>query len=307
MESQIQSPIGELRSTPGFYTRQEIEQSRIWCREIARRAAKNFYYSFLALSGEKFHGMCALYAFMRVTDDLGDDPLRTPEERKSALKQWREELNLLGKVRNLTHPAWPAVWDMQARFGISKSHLETVIDGVESDLHPVEMRTFADLEQYCYRVAGVVGFSCLRIWGTNDPQADELAVDCGLAFQLTNILRDLKEDLDLGRVYLPTEDFQRFGYSPAELAEGKRSENFRELMAFETGRTRKYYTSAESLEQYLTDDAKPVLRTMLRIYRGILEEIARRDYDVFSGRVRLSTWAKSQIVMSELVRSRWRW
>jgi len=301
MEPQVETESGAIYST------EEVRRSRHWCRDMARRAAKNFYYSFLALSGEKFQGMCALYAFMRVTDDLGDEPGESQEEREASLNRWQSELQRLATERLDSHPVWPALHETIKRFGIPIEFLSSVIDGVRMDLHPVEMGTFPELERYCYHVAGVVGFCCLRIWGTNSPEADRLAVDCGLAFQLTNILRDLQEDSGLGRVYLPAEDLERFGYSKRELQEGVRSESFRELMRFEVGRAREYYQSAEGLEAHLADDSKPVLRTMLRIYRGILDEIERRDYDVFSGRVRMSAWAKSQIVMSELVRSRWRW
>lgn len=293
--------------TATIYSPEEVQRSRLWCRDVARRAAKNFYYSFLALSGEKFHGMCALYAFMRVTDDLGDEPGKSVEQREDELSQWQSDLLNLTTKHIGSHPVWPALHDTQQKFGIPIGQLSEVIDGVRRDLRPVEMQTFEELQRYCYQVAGVVGLSCLRIWGTNHPEADRLAIDCGMAFQLTNILRDLKEDSGLGRVYLPAEDLGRFGYSRQNLDQGLRNGAFQGLMQFELERARSYYRSAEGLESYLNDEAKPVLRTMFRIYQGILDEIERRDFDVFSGRVRLSAWSKSQIVMRELLRSRWRW
>jgi len=301
MESSIETDAATL------YSPREIANSRQWCRNAARRSAKNFYYSFLALSGDKFHGMCALYAFLRVIDDIGDEPGITATLRETRLAQWQHDLERLNTDHLDSHPVWPALHEAQRRFGIQIEHLRAVIQGVQSDLDPVELSTFAELERYCYHVAGAVGFCCLRIWGTDSPKADKLAVDCGLAFQLTNILRDLKEDAGLGRIYLPSEELGRFGYSREELERGAINDAFRALMRFEVERARRCYLSAEALEGYLAEDAKPVFRTMFRIYRGILEEIPRREYDVFSNRVRLSTWSKSQIALSELMKSRWRW
>lgn len=290
--------------TGTLYTEGEIRQSRLWCRSIARRTAGNFYYSFLALSGEQFHGMCALYAFMRMTDDLGDDPKLSIPERTKNLSEWGLKLDKLTKERLDVHCVWPALHDTLRKFAIRTEDLQAVVDGVRMDLLPVEMRTFEDLKLYCHHVAGSVGFSCLRIWGTNSPGADELAIDCGLAFQLTNILRDLKEDCRLGRVYLPAEDLDRFGYSRQELEQGVRNDSFRQLMLFEVDRAKEFYRSAERLESHLPEKSRPVLRTMIRIYRELLHEIERRNFDVFSGRIRLSAWVKSRIVMSELLRGR---
>lgn len=303
MNPNARTTIDSIAPGSVTYSPEELRKSRVWCRNIARKTAKNFYYSFMALSGEKFHGMCALYAFMRVTDDLGDDLTVPLANRDANLRHWSQQLQNLTSRHLEDHPVWPALHETRQKFAIPVEHLAAVIDGVRLDLLPVAMQSFSELERYCYHVAGAVGFCCLRIWGTDSPAADKLALDCGLAFQLTNILRDLREDAGLGRLYLPQEDLDQFGYSRQDLEAGRQNAAFRQLMQFEIERARTYYRSAEQLEHHLTPDARPVIRTMLRIYREILETIAARNYDVFSSRVRLSGWRKSRIVMSELLRS----
>jgi phytoene synthase len=253
--------------------------------------------------------MNALYAFNRITDDLGDDPAVSLELRRTQLSAWREsvraalgmpgddvrveDLPRTSEVGTLTsHPALPAVADMVARYHIPHEYLMAVIDGVEMDLHPLEVKTFADLEQYCYRVAGAVGLCCIHVWGFRDDRARALAVDCGLALQLTNILRDLGDDAALGRIYLPSEDMARFSYSLDDLRGQVRNKNFQSLMQFEVERARTYYERSQQLFGYLDPPGKPILRTMLDIYGGLLREIERRDFDVFSRRVSLAKWKK---------------
>ena len=182
---------------------------------------------------------------------------------------------------------------MVARHRIPHEYLFAVIDGVELDLHPVEVATFEELERYCYHVAGAVGLCCIHVWGfRDDPAVKQLAIDCGLALQLTNILRDLAEDADRGRVYLPREDLDRFGYSADDLHRRVKDQPFRDLMRFEVDRAKTYYASGERLFDYLEPPGKPILRAMLDIYGGLLREIERRDFDVFSQRVSLPKWKK---------------
>ena len=168
-----------------------------------------------------------------------------------------------------------------------------MIDGVEWDLHPVEVATFEELERYCYHVAGAVGLCCIHVWGfREDPAVRQLAIDCGLALQLTNILRDLAEDADRGRIYLPREDLERFGYSPDDLHRRVRDRRFRDLMQFEVDRAKGYYARGERLLDHLAPTGKPILRAMLDIYGGLLREIERRDFDIYSQRVTLPKWQK---------------
>ncbi len=279
-----------------------------YCRELTRRTAHNFRFSFLTLPRDKRRSMDALYAFNRITDDLGDEEDVPLELRRARLTTWRESLRIaLCRDQGLTsirtpsasevatfpdHPAQPAIADMAIRCRIPVEYLFAVIDGVEMDLQPVEMATFAELERYCYHVAGAVGLCCIHVWGFRDEKAIPLAIDCGLALQLTNILRDIREDADLGRVYLPREDLDRFGYSVDDLRAQVINDSFIELMKFETARAKAYYKRAEGLFQYLDPPGRRILRAMIDIYGGLLQEIERRHFDVFSKRISLPKWKK---------------
>jgi 15-cis-phytoene synthase len=283
-----------------------VVESYDHCRRLAKRTARNFYYSFLTLPRERRRAMCVLYAFMRVTDDLGDsaEPVAV---RVAALKQWRESLLRACQTGVFNHPVLPALADLIHRDNIPVSYLLDVIAGVEMDLAPVAFATFDQLAGYCYHVAGAVGLACIHLWGFHDDRAPAAAIDCGTAFQLTNILRDLREDTERGRVYLPREDLDRFHLTTADLAGmnragGGHDERFVRLMQFEVARAREYYARARTLQEYLDPPGKPILETMLRIYGGLLDEIERRGYDVFSGRVELSPWRKICVAAHTLAR-----
>ena len=285
-----------------------LPDSYHYCRDLTRRTAHNFRFSFMTLPREKRKSMEALYAFNRITDDLGDDESTPLPLRQTQLNSWRESLRLglgvndspRGHVTPDTsivgtfwnHPALAAIIDMSQRHQIPHEYLLAVIDGVEMDMKHVEMQNFAELERYCYHVAGAVGLCCIHVWGFRNEQAIPLAIDCGLALQLTNILRDLSEDAELGRIYLPREDLDRFGYTPEELIASVRNDRFINLMKFQTGRARSYYAKAERLFQFLDPDGRRILRAMIDIYRGLLDEIERRQYDVFTSRISLPKWKK---------------
>src|SRR6266446_8273230 len=178
-----------------------LAESYAFCRHVARSRAKNFYYSFILLPREQRNAMCAVYAFMRYCDDLSDEPGASLEP----LERWRIALDhaLAGQYDG--HPTLPAFHDTVRRYRIPPQYFHEMIDGVSSDLHPRRIRTFEELYRYCYQVASVVGLTTIHIFGFEDPRALELAEKCGIAFQLTNIIRDVKEDEELGRVYLPDE------------------------------------------------------------------------------------------------------
>ncbi len=263
------------------------------CQRIARDSASSFYYSFLLLPRAKRSAMCALYAFLRRTDDLGDsdDP---DDARRAALSAWRRSLDrALSGI--FDDPMLPAVADTVARYRIPPEYLHAAIDGVEMDLDRCEYATFADLEQYCYRVASVVGLACVYIWGFRDPAALVPARQCGVAFQLTNILRDLKEDAARGRCYLPREDLDRFDYRLPDLRAGVQDARFRALMQFEIARAEDFYRHAAELDRWLEPDGRRVFGAMLSTYHGLLDQIKRLDGDVFTARVRLSGWRKLRI------------
>jgi phytoene synthase len=308
-------------SNSNFPMELSLADSYEHCRQLARRTGKNFYYSFLVLPGEMRRDMCVLYAFMRVTDDLGDDPGTPCEERSRRLEEWRAALDhgLRGtggpEFATRREPApretsppdpaatvLPALRDMVRRRGIPPRYLRDVIDGVATDLSPRTIESFADLERYCYQVAGAVGLCCIHVWGFRDESALPLAVDCGTAFQLTNILRDLREDAAAGRVYLPREDLERHQYSLNDIRNCVRDGRFRELMQFEAQRARGFYSRGARLLDQLERPGRAILTAMLRIYGGLLDEIERRDFDIYSSRVELSQLCKSWIALTSLIR-----
>jgi len=286
-----------------------VAESYQYCQALARQTARNFYYSFLALPRDRRPAMCALYAFMRVTDDLGDCDRPAPE-RAADLARWRESLISACETSQAEHPVLPALADTVRRYQLPVKYLLDVVTGVETDLQPVAIDTLSQLADYCYHVAGAVGLACIHLWGFHDERALPAAIDCGMAFQLTNILRDLAEDAGRGRVYIPAEDLERFGLSAADLHSGGRDADARarffQLMEFEVARTREYYARARLLFDYLDPPGRPILETMLRIYGGLLDEIERRRYDVFTRRVELSRARKLLIVADVLVRSKLR-
>jgi len=290
------------RLTPAV--RRSLTQSYAWCERLARTQAGNFYHAFRLLPANKRRAMCALYAFMRVADDLTDGP-EVVEEKRRALADWRRQLDdaLAGIYHHALHPAFHHT---VTQHRIPRRHLEDVLDGVGMDLDADRYDTFTDLYRYCYRVASAVGLACIHIWGFADARALEFAEAAGIALQLTNILRDLGEDAARGRVYLPREDLERFGYRIDELRRGEQNERFRELMRFQVERARGYYEAAAPLAGLLDAAGRAVFLVMLRTYRGLLETIERRNYDVFRSRVRMSRLRKLWLA-AQVLPLRWGW
>lgn len=264
--------------------------SYAYCERLARREAGNFYYAFCILPPAQRRAMCALYAFLRLTDDVTDGPGAT-EDKRRRLDDWRLrfESALTG---SFSHACHPALHDIVSTYAIPHEYLDAVLDGVAMDLDDMRFDSFAELYRYCYHVASVVGLACIHIWGFAHPDAKKHAEQAGIALQLTNILRDLREDATRGRLYLPREDLERFGYQGEQLARGEHNESFRELMRFEVARARSYYDASRPLLPLLPPAGRAVFQVMSRTYRGVLDAIERRDFDVFSGRVQLSTWKK---------------
>lgn len=271
--------------------------SYAYCDRLARRAAGNFYHAFRLLPADQRLGMCALYAFLRIADDLADSA-ETVEAKGRALAGWRASLHasLEGDYR---HPIYPALAHAVDRFGIPVRHLDAVLDGVTMDLDVSRYATFADLYRYCYHVASAVGLACIHIWGFAG-DAEKPAEAAGIALQLTNILRDVAEDAGRDRVYLPGEDLERFGCTEVTLRERRLDAPFRLLMRHEAERAYAYYDEALALVPMLAPPGRAVFLVMLRTYRGILDEIVRRDYDVFTARVRLPRWRKLWLVACAL-------
>ena len=280
------------------------------CRGITRRAAKNFYYAFLVLPKAKRQALCAVYAFMRRCDDIADDETMSLRDRRQRLQDWLEGLHRSLAGQATDDPVLLALTDAQRRYKIPVEQLDELAFGTAMDVQEVSPEnrsgasgelavhygTFEDLYLYCYRVASVVGLVCIRVFGYKDPSAEVLAERCGIAFQLTNIIRDVKEDAQVARVYLPEEDLQRFGVSASELRSATDPSRFRDLLAFEAERARGFYRSADDLIPYVEEDSQPALWVLVSIYKRLLEEIAARQYDVFSGKVSLTVREKLTIL-----------
>lgn len=276
------------------------------CKGITRTAAKNFYYAFLVLPRRKREALCAVYAFMRRCDDITDDPKLSPAERRQQLDTWLEALHRAQQGHPTDDAILLALTDAQRRFTIPAGLLDELAHGTAMDLEEsasaegsssiITYKTFEDLRAYCYRVASVVGLVCIHVFGYRDPAAEPLAERCGLAFQLTNIIRDVKEDAGMGRVYLPEEDLANFGLTIANVINSPDATRLRPLLSAEADRAREFYKSGEELIPYISEDSQPALWVLVTIYRRLLERIAEKQYDVFTARVALSTWEKLRIL-----------
>lgn len=272
--------------------------------ESVARSRSNFYYSFIVVPAEKRRALCAVYAFMRTCDDISDgdsgDGDVTVEARRARLRQWRTQLDAVLSGDAAGNPIFPAFLDTVRRYRIPAEHFHQVIDGAEMDLDVSGYQTFDELYKYCFNVASAVGLVCLHIFGFTDQRARKYAEQCGIAFQLTNILRDIREDADMGRVYLPQEDLGKFGCSEEDLRSAVFDDRFRALMRFQMERAREYYAAARNLLPLVDETSKPALWAMIEIYEGILDKIEQRGFDVFTNRVRLSGRQKGLIAARAL-------
>ncbi len=296
----------------------DLDASRAHCRRVARRAARNFYYGFFPLFREQHNAMCAVYAFARHSDDIADEESgfvgRPPRAaagppagfgsdsvsaRRDALQRWRKatEAALTGTYGD--NPILPALHEAIQRFKIPPRYFFELVEGVETDLNPPCYQTFDELYRYCYLVASTIGLICLHIFGFESEQAPALAEKMGIAFQLTNILRDLREDADRGRLYLPAEDLQRFGADRRDLQAGK-LDRVRDLLRFEADRAEAYYREATPLFSLVHRRSRASLWILAAIYHGILHRMRDRNYDVFSRRTNLSHAEKTAILLRGL-------
>ncbi|MEO6909355.1 MAG: phytoene/squalene synthase family protein [Edaphobacter sp.] len=278
------------------------------CRAIAQREAKNFYYAFRVLPKHKSDAMCAVYAFMRRADDIADDESRPIPERREMMNIWVEAWRAARSGGISDDPVFLALNDTQKQFAIPDALLEELVQGTTMDLDTGvvaagEVQTFAtfdDLYRYCYLVASVVGLVCIRIFGYTDPRAEKLAEETGIAFQLTNILRDVKEDAERGRVYLPLDLLQESGMSIERviaLSKGGRIEPAERRMLHQLGaKAEGYYASADKLLPLIDKDSRAALWVLVTIYRDLLVRIERLDSDVFSQRVSVPTVAKLMVL-----------
>ena len=285
-----------------------VEQAYQQCREIARREAKNFYYSFRVLPRHKSDAMCAVYAFMRRADDLADDESMTIAQRRIAMAEWVSAWRIVQAGGVSDDPVFLAVRDTQKRFAISDDLLDHLVQGTTMDLdqEPAvagSLQTYADFQElyhYCYLVASVVGLVCIRIFGYSDVRAEKFAEETGIAFQLTNILRDVKEDVERGRVYLPLDLLDDFDVSlerVEQLAAGATiAPEERAMLASLASKAETYYASAGKLLPLIDKDSRAALWVLVTIYHDLLNRIAKRDHDVFSERTSLPTVTKLAVL-----------
>jgi len=310
MSTAVQSAT--VQSVP---THSQLAMAYSVCSGIARSSARNFYYAFLVLPKPKRQALCAVYAFMRRCDDLSDDPSLPPRERRARLEAWLDAFHHAQAGEPTDDAILLALTDSQRRYQIPAELLDqlafgTLMDvpdsapegpsqetGSESSGLVVQYRSFKDLYLYCYHVASVVGLVCIKIFGYRDPNAEHLAERCGIAFQLTNIIRDVKEDAGMGRVYIPLEDLQKFELMPGDLQGTPDRARLRSLLAMEADRAREFYKSGHELIPLVSEDSQPALWVLVTIYQRLLEKIAQKQYDVFAGRVRLSTREKLSVLV----------
>lgn len=292
-----------------------LVQAYAACRDIARREAKNFYYSFVALPPARRNAICAVYAFMRQADDLADDESLPREERRRRLDAWLKEWHKVSRGAASKNQVFVATRDATHRFAVPLRLLDELVAGVTMDLDhapggaPDTYANFEELYRYCYLVASVVGLVSIRIFGYADHRAEKLAEETGIAFQLTNILRDVQEDAARNRVYLPVEDLaahglsveallEREAVSPVKLAE-------RALLAGYARRAENYYRSAEALLPLIDRESRPALWVLVTIYHALLKRIERANYDVFSKRISVPAVQKLAILVVGLARMVW--
>jgi 15-cis-phytoene synthase len=263
-----------------------VERSYEHCRRVARSEARNFYYSFLLLSKPQRDAMCAIYTFMRYCDDLSDGASTASAE---TMWQWRKELDAALRGEYGANLCWPAFHDAVRRYNIPHRYFHEMIDGVSSDLQPRDIQTFDELYRYCYQVASVVGLTIIHIFGYESPTALVLAEKCGIAFQLTNIIRDVKEDQEKGRIYIPKEDRDRYS-------------DMKKLLAFQAGRARRFYDESRPLLDLVHPRSRRSLWALIEIYSTLLDRIVQSGYDVMSRRIRLSGVEKAGIVLRAMLR-----
>ena len=282
------------------------------CRAIAKREAKNFYFAFVALPVPRRNAICAIYAFMRQADDLADDESLPREERLRRLEAWLADWRGVCHGGDSSDPVFLAVRDATERFNIPLSLLDELVAGTTMDLKPAASdapdtyATFADLYGYCYLVASVVGLVCIRVFGYKDRAAEKLAEETGIAFQLTNILRDVAEDAERNRVYLPLEDLAAHHVSLDSLLHRvpgtPPTAEQRALLAEIASRAENFYRSAQALLPLIDRESRPALWVLVTIYHGLLKRIRRADYDVFSHRASVPMAQKLAILAVGLAR-----
>jgi phytoene synthase len=275
----------------------ELAASYEHCRNLAWVAARNFYYGFALLPAQKRDALCALYAFMRRADDISDSEGNL-QKKEQGLKAWRNALDEALKGNYNGSKLWPAFHHTIEQYRIPPGYFHDLMNGAEMDLSVRRYETFEDLSRYCYCVAGTVGLCCVHVFGFQDRKVLDLAPKLGIAFQLTNILRDVAEDFAMGRVYLPQTDLKQFGCTEQDLSSKAAGPAFVQLMRFEADRAWSFYEEGSELLSLVDSDSRAALWTLMRIYSGVLAKIESIHYDVLARpRPGLSSLEKAWIML----------
>ncbi len=296
--------MGNASLATGPDAKQIVAESYRECNRIARSSHSSFYLAFWGLPRDRRNALCALYAFMRQVDNVSDEPGDLASKRQG-LARWRAWLDEAVAGRTQGHAVLPALADTISRFGIPTRYFHDLILGAEMDLTVARYATFDRLSEYCYRVAGTVGLTCLYVFGFRDPCSPDLAERLGLAFQLTNILRDVRADFEMGRVYLPQEDLARFGVGEEELR-GPLTSRLQALLSFEAERAWSLYAEGAPLVSLVEEDSRATLWALVRIYSALLARIEERGFDVFGPRVSVSGTKKVRYLLAAEMNGWWK-
>ncbi len=282
-------------------TAAELNQAYRHCTQVAKREAKNFYYAFITLPHKKRIAIYTAYAFSRLCDDMVDDeaPVKIKLQRLNDVR-WQLQECYAGRPKG---PVFTALRDVTLQFQVPQEYLNEIINGVEMDLSWTRYRNFNELRSYCYKVASAVGLVCIQVFGYKKPEAKEYAVDLGIAMQLTNIIRDVKEDAVRGRIYLPVDEIQKYGYSELELLKGISNEAFKNLMAFQAERARQYFQSGGRLIPLLPRRSRACPAVLAGIYSRLLDRIEGKEFKVLGERISLSSSEKLFLMVKIWVQS----
>lgn len=275
----------------------DLDESYRYCEKNTKERAKNFYYGIRLLPPEQRRSMCAMYAFFRYCDDVSDGDIKG--SKADLLKEWRASIDgsEVGSSKIL-----PAFYDAKRKHGIPSEYFHAMIDGVEADLTKSRYASFEELYRYCYCVASTVGLVCVHVYGfDHSPEALQMAEWRGIAFQLTNILRDVAEDLSLGRVYLPADELARAGLSEQDLLSGRDTPAMRQFLKEQVARALDYYAKAAGLDERVNAECRSSLGAMTGIYQALLNKVGSMGCSVLKKRAKLSTVEKLRLAGKTLL------
>jgi phytoene synthase len=283
-------------------TPEQIEHAYEVVAKATKAASSNFYYAFITLPADKRNSVYAGYAFCRLADDIVDDG-EYGDGAGEALDSLRVKLADAYDGR-AEGDMWIALGDTLRRYPIDQRHLLNIVDGCRMDLNGATYETFDDLVKYCKLVASATGLALIEVFGYEDDRAVEYATDLGIALQLINILRDITEDLEIGRVYLPARELAEYGVSVDDLRNRRATPEFKRFMKFQVGRARKYLASGVRLFPLLDSQSRSCPETMTSVYQSLLGQIEKNDYDVLNHRVGLSKFQKLRLLATIWLRGR---